>query len=712
MRSVRSRWHCFATDRWAVITPATSLRPAGSRLPTRGIRILAGLLVAGLGFAGPSAGQDPELDITCSDCHTDETLTATDLAGVERSAYVDPEAFGRSVHADLGCTACHSDISEVPHADDLAPVDCASCHGDVADELGASIHGGEAVRASGHAPSCVTCHGSAHLILPKSDPASRTHPLNQVGVCIDCHTDPQVTAAHQLPAPERIAGYREGAHGRGLLRSGLVFSASCVSCHGSHAVLPPTEEGSTVHWSKVPEMCGECHLGILRDFRESDHGVLWASGSDRAPGCNTCHDPHLTLDPVGEEFHQQNPETCASCHTEQEVSYRDTFHGKAVELGLRAAASCADCHTPHANHGADDPRSSVHPTNLATTCGNCHENPSANLLGYDPHARPTDKERSALLYYIYLGMETLLYGVFGFFSLHTLLWFQRAVVAWRRGELPRYAYDEAGPWVTRFLLRDRILHATVMFSFVGLAFTGVPVNLNFTPWAQNLVETFGGAQTFRYFHRLFAIVTFGYAFFHLGYLVRRVLVEKRYSLLYGPLSMVPRTKDLSDLFQQLRWFLYMGKPAKFDRWTYWEKFDYFAVFWGVPVIGISGLMLWQPGWFAFLPGVALNVAQIIHGEEARLAIGFIFLFHFFHTHMRPDAFPMDLVIFTGKMPLARFQHERAEEYQRMVAAGTLEEHLVPAPTAVQRRWAFAIGSTGLGIGLFLILHIIYTAIFY
>ncbi|MCX7055116.1 MAG: hypothetical protein NTU56_13090, partial [Proteobacteria bacterium] len=103
-----------------------------------------------------------------------------------------------------------------------------------------------------------------------------------------------------------------------------------------------------------------------------------------------------------------------------------------------------------------------------------------------------------------------------------------------------------------------------------------------------------------------------------------------------------------------KYFLYQGPRPSLDRWSYWEKFDYLAVFWGVGMIGVSGLMLWYPDFFTkFLPGWALNAAYIIHSDEALLATGFIFLFHFFHTHLRPESFPMDPVIFTGSMPLHR-----------------------------------------------------------
>ena len=61
----------------------------------------------------------------------------------------------------------------------------------------------------------------------------------------------------------------------------------------------------------------------------------------------------------------------------------------------------------------------------------------------------------------------------------------------------------------------------------------------------------------------------------------------------------------------------------------------------------------------FFPGWVLNAAYVVHSDEALLATGFIFLFHFFHTHLRPEAFPMDTVVFTGRMPLEALQGRAA-----------------------------------------------------
>ena len=123
---------------------------------------------------------------------------------------------------------------------------------------------------------------------------------------------------------------------------------------------------------------------------------------------------------------------------------------------------------------------------------------------------------------------------------------------------------------------------------------------------------------------------------------------------------------------------------------------------------MSGLFLWFPGFFTkFLPGWTLNAAHVVHSDEALLATGFIFIFHFFHTHLRPESFPMDLVIFTGKMSLERFKAERPLEYERLVESGELEDYLVEPPNERQIRDAYLFGSIFLVIGIMLAIFIVW-----
>ena len=108
--------------------------------------------------------------------------------------------------------------------------------------------------------------------------------------------------------------------------------------------------------------------------------------------------------------------------------------------------------------------------------------------------------------------------------------------------------------------------------------------------------------------------------------------------------MVPQPQDIIDIWRNFKYFVGKGPRPQFDRWTYWEKFDYWAVFWGMFIIGGSGLLLWFPVFFSrLLPGWMFNIASLVHGEEALLAVGFIFTFHFFNGHLRPAKFPMDTV---------------------------------------------------------------------
>jgi cytochrome b subunit of formate dehydrogenase len=173
-------------------------------------------------------------------------------------------------------------------------------------------------------------------------------------------------------------------------------------------------------------------------------------------------------------------------------------------------------------------------------------------------------------------------------------------------------------------------------------------------------------------------------------------------MFWGTTSMMPQPRDVSDLFGNLRYFLYLGERPPGDRWIYFEKFDYLAVFWGVAIIGTSGLLLWFPEFSThFLPGWVLNAAYVVHSDEALLATGFIFIFHFFHSNLRPEVFPMDIVVFTGKMPLARLKHERPLEYQRLADAGILEKLLVEAPTQKQRLKAYIFGTCAMSTGIVL-----------
>jgi cytochrome b subunit of formate dehydrogenase len=267
----------------------------------------------------------------------------------------------------------------------------------------------------------------------------------------------------------------------------------------------------------------------------------------------------------------------------------------------------------------------------------------------------------------------------------------------------------------RFTRLNRALHALLIVSFMSLALTGLTLKFSYTSWAAFLSRRLGGFESCGFIHRAAATLMFGLFAVHLWDLDRKRRKEYGGSFLkmaLGPDSMLFNPRDLGELVRSVRWFVGAGPRPHYGRWTYWEKFDYFAVFWGIFVIGSTGLMLWFPVFFTrFLPGGLINVATIIHSDEALLATGFIFTVHFFNTHLRPEKFPMDTVVFTGRVPLAEFKRDKPAEYEALVASGKLDEYLVePYPPVVIRTIrAFAWGA--LAVGSFMVVWIIYAMVF-
>jgi cytochrome b subunit of formate dehydrogenase len=281
-----------------------------------------------------------------------------------------------------------------------------------------------------------------------------------------------------------------------------------------------------------------------------------------------------------------------------------------------------------------------------------------------------------------------------------------------RTELPARTHAAGRRYYRRFGPIERVMHVLLMLTFIGCAITGVPLLFADHAWAVGLVRLLGGFEGAALIHRVCAaVMTVVFVAHVLRVFVRAFLTEDWLSYFWGSQSLVPNLKDGQDIVGMFKWFFGKGPRPQFDRYTYWEKFDYWAVFWGMFIIGGSGFMLWFPTFFAqFLPGWVFNVAMIVHGEEALLAVGFIFTIHFFNGHLRPEKFPMDLVIFTGRLPDHELQDERPLEYARLVRQGQLAGLEEPAPTAPEVALARGIGTVGLVLGIVTIVFIIYSAL--
>jgi cytochrome b subunit of formate dehydrogenase len=254
----------------------------------------------------------------------------------------------------------------------------------------------------------------------------------------------------------------------------------------------------------------------------------------------------------------------------------------------------------------------------------------------------------------------------------------------------------------------------MIISFLILSLTGMSLKFSYTGWAKVLSKFFGGFESAGYWHRFAAVIMIIVFSLHLIDLVRlrRKEFKSWKALLIGNNSMLFNKKDWQDFKNSMKWFLGKGQRPEYGRWTYWEKFDYFAVFWGMFVIGSTGMTLWFPEFFTnFFPGWMINVATIIHSDEALLATGFIFTIHFFNTHLRPEKFPMDIVIFSGRIPLDEFKLDRPDEYKEMVEKGELEKYIVEQYPPIVIRGMKIFGWTALTIGFSIVIWIIYAMIF-
>ena len=630
--------------------------------------------------------------------------------------YVNTKSFEASVHGNLSCDTCHSGISGFPHQkEQIRPVQCGTCHSNALKAYKTSSHAISLVlnknsqtkpvkTSAAGPPTCVSCHGK-HNILKGDNPQSPVYPLNQVKTCGGCHQKNAFMTGRKILG-ERLGQYVDSVHGRALTGAGLVTTAVCSSCHEAHKILPSSDLRSSVSRTRATETCGKCHVGIVKKSKDDVHTVASAKwGGSSAAVCTDCHTSH-NIQRVREGFHFVVPNRCGQCHAKEEESYRRSMHGKAVALHSKRAPDCSSCHLAHESKTGTWLREK--PERLQAICMKCHEGASLGMTSFQPHANPNNKEAYPVLYWTQFAMHALLISVLGFFAIHTALWFPRSWLLTRGDIQPKQGVK----YYYRFDRKARITHIVVVISFVGLALTGIPLRFSHTEWAQWLssVTVFASREVAGGFHRFFAIMTFGYAIFHLVELWRQARATGSLRVFFlGPDSMIPKPLDVVQLWQHLRYFVGLGPRPHFERWTYWEKFDYWAVFWGVIVIGSSGLLLWHPAFFTlFLPGWVLNVAEIIHSEEALLAVTFIFFVHFYHNTMRREKFPMDTVMVTGKMSEEEFLHDHPAEYRRLRSEGLLADREAPPPTELEIYVARIVLGTALALGLMVVFAVVFS----
>lgn len=365
----------------------------------------------------------------CMMCHNDKTLTKK-IGTRSLSLFVDEKKIGNSAHASLQCISCHSDLkgADIPHEENLQKVNCGSCHKGQQTLYESCLHGKAKGRGDALAPTCKSCHGT-HEILSSKNLRSITNPLQVPVLCGKCHREGSpVQRQRNIHQDMILENYGESIHGEGLLRKGLIVSATCTSCHTAHQILPHTDSRSTIARRNIAQTCAKCHVQIEEVHRKVIKGELWEKELHTLPACVDCHQPHkvrkvfydqgmadrdclrchekenlkakdgrsmlVKTDDLAHSAHIKTAcsqchagvtpsklrpcETivqkvdCGFCHTEVVSEYQKSFHGKLFAKNDPNAPSCLECHGTHNIRGKRDSKSVIFPTNIPSLCGKCH----------------------------------------------------------------------------------------------------------------------------------------------------------------------------------------------------------------------------------------------------------------------------------------------------------------------------------------------------
>jgi cytochrome b subunit of formate dehydrogenase len=623
----------------------------------RRVVIVAGIVfIASCIGGGSVTAQDDEFEpidsSACASCH-EASLQGSVVA----------EDISHSVHEGLECLDCHQDRGTVPHREPEQPFEvgsqgCRTCHEEASRTY--QVHGRAQLGKSENMPRCSDCHGD-HDILPSTAKRSLVHPTNLPQTCGKCHENLDITTKYDILIDHPIQIYARSVHGQAT-RGGVYVAASCNDCHSSggsaHRILSPGAQDSSINHFNIPTTCGQCHKGVESDYREGIHGQLVARGETDSPVCTDCHGEHGILspdDPLSPVSGSKVAEmTCSPCHesavlnekygikTGRLTTFIDSYHGLKSKAGDTHVANCASCHGVHRILPASDPTSTVNPSNLQHTCGECHPSISEAMASTPIHGVGGQGLRTPVadvVEKIYIVAITVIIGLM---ILHWVIDLFRHLINITRQR----------PQILRMHIDEVVQHALLAITFITLVISGFALRYDQGFMARFFFGWEGGFQVRGVVHRAAAVAFIGVIVWHILFL-------------FSPRGRA-FAKDMWPIRRDFRFFLRrmlynLGLRPRMEcvqRFNYVEKAEYWALVWGTVVMVVTGLLLWFDNWFIqFLPKGVLDVALVVHFWEAWLASLAIFVWHFYSVIFHPHVYPMNPSWITGQMPEEMYEHE-------------------------------------------------------
>ncbi|GMV06570.1 MAG: hypothetical protein AMXMBFR53_28460 [Gemmatimonadota bacterium] len=682
----------------------------------------AALVLLGL-FAGARDGGAqtvPRDAAMCTDCHGVATtgklgaLTHADSVSCLTCHHIgftnDPLlAESRRIEA---CMGCHEDVAR-PHAgvEEVTP-ECTTCH---------SIHGerGAEVSRTAMSAKCADCHAAPH-------------PGHAVGAegspgCADCHTmhtptpfrpnDPGLMAScascHETAHPSHadVAGVQECTECHSVVEPSRELAADpklCATCHGTlHAAHDAVEERPQcsechdfVSDPPLPEAgplmaarCGTCHEEPFDRMVSGGHGgFMGEEGAGDLPTCLTCHTAHADMAETESRLEVTSAVACMECHGESSLvvryglpslvkrSYADDFHGATIQflmaeggiMGDKDVMICSDCHGAHDVATLDEEA-------VAEVCLQCHDQGEARIagawLGHDPIGPRTQPVIWLVRLFYYFLIPFMLTGLTLNILFHLIDQRRKGARVMQTEGVQRLVgffkgrKREPEETVVRFTRTERFEHLASGFTFIALVVTGLPQTRPDLPIAQAIIGGLGGIWTTRWIHRIIGVA---FVVLMVTHVTRAVVTSlKKHQL---PV-MVPVRKDFEDVIQTFRHYLFRERMPRVGKFDFSEKFEYWGLFLGGIVMSSTGLILLFPELVSqVLPGIVVAATRVMHGLEATFAVMVVILWHSYGVMLRPEVFPLDTSIFTGKMSVSRLKHEHPEEYDRLFPDRPASDH--------------------------------------